>query len=439
MNSPVITTHPLGGGVTLRHIATDRFKTARLSLVTVRPADPRESPLGTLLFGVLRRGGTRYPRLTALNRALDELYGTTLCVSNYLHGDNHVLAYSADLPEGDFLPADAPDLPAGVLALLADLWLHPLTDGECLRAQTVEAEKVSLCDSLCALRNDPRTYASNRFCELMCAGEPYGLSVGGTVDAVARITAADVTDCHRRHLATVNATLIYVGRAPAESIIRAWEAAFGGWSPAALPLTHSSPHRAPAERRFFEEALPLSQGKLCMGWACGENDSTLTDPREIAALCLVSELFGGMQSARLFRTVREERGLCYSCDSALDLQKGILSVSAGIRPDRLEETVSAIDGEWSAICTGEITPHEVELARVSLLARRRATADSQAALEFSCLRGWLSGSTVPYDALTEALESATVADVVAAARRFAPDTTYFLRGTAAGGEGEPDA
>ena len=57
------TTHtPLNPAATLRHTRDTRFKTARLSLVWVFPADAEASPLTTLLFGIYRRGSKHYPR-----------------------------------------------------------------------------------------------------------------------------------------------------------------------------------------------------------------------------------------------------------------------------------------------------------------------------------------------------------------------------------------
>ena len=129
--------------VTLHHSRDDRFKTARLSLYTVLPASAERSPLATLLFGILGRGSERYPRRSLISRRLDELYGTTLSVRNYLHGDAHVIVYTAEMPEQKFLPtADTDtDILDGVVTLLADMLLHPLRDADgLLRADAVEKE-----------------------------------------------------------------------------------------------------------------------------------------------------------------------------------------------------------------------------------------------------------------------------------------------------------
>ena len=436
------TTHTLlNSAATLRHTRDTRFKTARLSLVWVFPANAEASPLTTLLFGIYRRGSEKYPRLALLNRRLDELYGTTLTIRNYLYGDSHVVIYTAEMPERDFLPpADAHmDILGGVMELLSDMVLHPLREANGnLRTEAVEKEKQSLCDSLRSLRNDTRAYAGNRLRELMCGGEPYGISIGGSVEQVRAMTPAQVTAHHKNLVSRARLEVFYTGRATEDEVTAAWYAAFGGWEPAPLCLTDTPPHQPPEIPRAHAEDMEVSQGKLCMGWSCGENFTTLKNtPDELAACAVCNELFGVMQGSRLFRRVREELGLCYFCDSALDMTKGILWVSCGIRPDKRAEAEAAIRAELTAIQEGRITPEEVELAKLSLQNAYRQMGDSQSSLEVFALNRLLNGTTdTPEDELTRIM-GVTPADVARVAKTFKPDTVFFLNGTACG-EGEED-
>ncbi len=438
----VTTTCPLGRATTLCHIGTDRFKTAQLSFVTIRPADEVESPLATLLFGVLRRGSEGYPRLALLNRALDELYGTTLTIRNYLWGDSHIISFTAEMPEEAYLPASDRhlDLIGGVMQLLASLLLHPLTDDTgCLRTEAVESEKRSLIDSLYAMANDTRIYASDRFRRLMCPDEPYGLSVGGTPEAVEAITPAALTAHYRRFLASCRCAVYYVGHASVDRVADAFRASFGHWDPAPAEETLTPPHPIPAVPRAYVEDRAVSQGKLCIGWACGENHTNLTPAEEASALVL-NELFGVMQSSRLFSCVREKLGLCYYCDSALDLTKGILWVASGIRSDRREEAEQAIRAELSAIVDGHVTEAEVATAQLSLESSLRQIEDSRGALASEAHRRFMSGRTLTEEEQIVLIRAVTPADVSAMAARFVPDTVFFLNGTApfCDGEGEDD-
>ena len=423
----------LGEAVTLHCIPTDRFKTARLTVYTVAPADSKSSPLSTLMYGVLRRGSEAYPRLALLNRRLDELYGTTLTIRNYLHGDSQIISLTAEMLEDEFLPAadrGKIDILGGAMELLAQILLHPLTDeAGLLRAEAVEKEKQALCDSIRADRNDTRSYAGNRLRSLMCEGEPYGLSLSGSVEMIEGLNAADVTDHWKRFISNTHCEVFYVGRASEDTVRRHWERAFGAWKPTPIDMPSTTLHTAPATVRRVDEDMPVAQGKLCMGWAGGFTACTPMSGREYAALLVFNELFGVMQTSRLFRRVRSELGLCYYCESALDMTKGILWVSCGIRPDRRAEAEEAIAVEIRAMQAGEVSEDDVACAKASLENTYRQISDSPCSMEAFWFGRTMDGLTDTPEEVMAHIGTVTAEDVVAAARRFMPDTVYFLNGT----------
>lgn len=428
--------------ITLRHTRDTRFKMARLTLLLRFSADADESPLTTLLCGVFSRGSEKYPRMALLNRRLDELYGTTLNVRNYLHGDSHVVCYTAEMPEQAFLPpTDAStDILGGVTELLADMLLRPLTDGEgMLAADHVEKEKKALSDGIRAQRNDPRAFAGARLREIMCAGEPYGISIDGAVEQVMAMTPAQVTAHHKALLSRARLEAFYTGRASDTAVAEALRKAFAGWEPTPVGVAPSAPHTPPAAPRYASEDMEVSQSKLCMAWSCGENFTTLKNaPDDLAAYALCNELFGVMQSSLLFRRVREELGLCYYCDSALDMTKGILWVSCGIRSDKRAEAEAAIAAQLARIAGGELTSDEVERAKLSLRSVYRQMEDSQSAMEIFSLHRLLNGTGDTPEAELARILRVTPEDMARVASRFTPDTVFFLNGTAEEGEEDCD-
>lgn len=439
MRSATVTTRSLGEAITLYHVATERFKTARLTFLTVRPADEVESPLATLHYGIMRRGSEKYPRLSCLNHRLDELYGSMLTIRNSVYGDQHVVNFILDVMEDEYrLPHDTEtDILDGAMELLADMFLHTLQDENgLLRAEAVEAEKQTLADSLRATINDPRTYAAERFRRIMCPDEPYGISIGGTPESVAAITPSDVTSHRERTLAATRCAVFYVGKTSADRVCDLLKKHFGAWKPALLPDIKTLPHPVPAVPRFVEESRPVAQGKLCMGWSCGENETTV-DLATVSAMQVCNELFGVMPTSLLFRHVREQLGLCYYCESALDMTKGILWVSSGIRSDRREEAEAAIRACLVRMQAGEIDPADVESAKISLVESYRQMEDSQGAIASFLIRRMLSGNEQTVEERMAAIAAVTPADVSAVARRFSLDTIYFLRGNVAS-EGDED-
>ena len=194
----------VGDAVTLHILQTERFKTARLSISAILPADQVLSPRMTLLFGVLRRGSSRFPSQLHINRRLDELYGATLTIRNFPAGDRQVLGFTAEMLDDSCLPAAdrGLDILGGVADLLAGLILEPLTDEDgVLRRRSVEQEKQALCDAILADRNQARSYAEGRMRHILYGQEPSGVSLFGRPEQIRDVTAEQLTTLWQSFLA----------------------------------------------------------------------------------------------------------------------------------------------------------------------------------------------------------------------------------------------
>ncbi|MHC4260603.1 MAG: M16 family metallopeptidase, partial [Planctomycetota bacterium] len=80
----------------------------------------------------------------------------------------------------------------------------------------------------------------------------------------------------------------------------------------------------------------------------------------------VSVLSGGM-SARLFKEVREKRGLCYAIGAAYHALKEAAGIMcyAGTTPEKAQETLDVIMGEFARLSEA-ISEEEIERAKVGL-------------------------------------------------------------------------
>lgn len=441
MMTPTPVGIPLSDAVTLYAIQTDRFKTARLSIYTVTPADEVQSPLGTLLFGILRRGSQKYPRLSLLNRRLDELYGTTLTLRNFLRGDNHVLSFTAEmLSDAYTFSGDDGNILEGTMEVMAEMLLHPLRDEQgFLRRDTVEAEVISMIDSIRAEVNDPRTYAATKLRQTMCEGEPFGLSLSGSIPLLETVTPEVVSALLHDRLQRAHWEVYYVGSESPDTVADTFRRCFAGFMPQVLPLSTTHPHLPPASVRRVEEELPVEQGKLCIAWSSGITDQTPAEDRrdDYAAAVVLCELLGIMQSSLLFRRVREELGLCYDCDAAWEGKKGILSVTSGIHPKNRAVAEQAILAVFADIQAGVLADADVALAKISLENSYRQLPDSPAAMESYWFWQTPEHSVLPESHLQRFL-SVTREDIIRVAQMFSLDTVYFLNATCAGEEDEDE-
>ena len=186
--------------------------------------------------------------------------------------------------------------------------------------------------------------------------------------------------------------------------------------------------------RHFDEEMDVAQGKLCMGFRLGD---CMDDP-DFAAIRVFNALFGGAVTSRLFLNVREKLSLCYYAFSSCDLHKGLMLVSSGIEPEKLDEARGEILAQLDALRRGEITDEELNAARSAVASDLRALTDSAGGLEEFYLNQALRGLDYGPEELAALCESVTAEEAAAIARSVEEDAEYFLHGQDDEDEEEPD-
>src|SRR5262249_37498906 len=124
---------------------------------------------------------------------------------------------------------------------------------------------------------------------------------------------------------------------------------------------HAAAHAFPGHA---SEVRKLEQTHLVFSWPAPHARS-----EQLYAARLLSEIFGGGMSSRLFQEVREHRGLVYAIDSALDVFEdvGRISVYAGCSAKHARE-VAEIVREQLALMAAK-GPTDAELTRAKAVSR----------------------------------------------------------------------
>lgn len=214
---------------------------------------------------------------------------------------------------------------------------------------------------------------------------PYGRSAFGSEDGLVRIDAARLRRYRSERLLPAGAIVAIAGGVDADRACDAAAAAFEGW--AAAPGTEGSPRPSggavPAPEPALPDwapparhELPLEAQQTQLGWAWPLLPAH--DERAPAQALGLSVLAGGM-GARLFREVREVRGLAYAVGATVQAVRGAAwgSAYAGTTPERAEETLTVVSHELERLRAG-VEDDELARARTGLRTREAARGESSA-------------------------------------------------------------
>ncbi|MDZ7707490.1 MAG: pitrilysin family protein [Trueperaceae bacterium] len=274
---------------------------------------------------------------------------------------------------------------SGLADVLADglaLSVHEVTDPTLDDAE-LETARIHALEALDALEDRPADRLDEELTARAFVG-PYARSALGTVQGLTSATPAAVRAHRDAVVGPAGATLVIVGGVDPEAALDLAEAVLGDWrggasegsSSASLGGLAGNAPRHPGPPRWADPArhtVPSDGEQTQLGWAWPLLPAD--DPRVAAQALGLAVLSGGM-GARLFREVREARGLVYAVDAGARAVRGAAwgTAHAATTPERVEETIEVVQRELAKLADGV---HEDELQRARTLLRTREAMQAE--------------------------------------------------------------
>ena len=428
---------PIAPRVKFYALATDRFKTSRLSLVSLLPQTRKTAVLCPLLLSVLTQGCEGYPSFEAISCRTDELWGSLLRPQDQLWGERRVFGLSVSFIDPAYLPENAALLDE-LVDLIRRILFFPLTDENgLLPEKAVEIAKKRQCDSIRSLVSSPRRYASEHAEAFFFGDRPCGIPDYGSEEETNAVTPEELTDFWRAWRKNALLSCFYVGASDPAAVAEVLKAAFGklavGKAEKIPPFLASNAPVCAAEVRRKEETFPIAQGHLVLGFQTGGNP---TFGRRRAAMQLANELLGGAATSLLFMNVREKLSLCYSIASLYSPFRSALFIKCALDPRNRETAEREILSQLERLKTGDFTDAELESARNSLIFAYRTISDDSDSTERAFLRRVLTPDGKTPEEMCAEVQSITRREVLRAANLLSLETVYFLRGTQKEGQHE---
>ncbi|MET4072722.1 zinc protease [Bradyrhizobium sp. S3.2.6] len=256
----------------------------------------------------------------------------------------------------------------------------------------VERIRAQVISTLRRESTSPSSLAHRKFLEVAFGDHPYGRPDTGTLDSVPKIEIADLKDYARRILAKDTLRIVVVGDVDPDTLGKLLDKTFGAL-PAKAELTPIPDVVAakPPQRAF----IPLDVPQTVVTF--GGPGINRHDPDFMAA-DVVNHILGGGLSSRLFKEVREKRGLAYSIQEALLWMdhSALFIGETGARADRAGETVDAVEKEIRRIAEEGPTQQELDEAKSYLKGSQMLALDTSSKLAWTLLQYQLDKLPIDY-------------------------------------------
>jgi zinc protease len=272
---------------------------------------------------------------------------------------------------------------------------------------------------LAGLRRDttsPTSLAGRKFLELAYGNHPYARSANGTLESVPKIEIADLKDYVARVVAKDGLRIAVVGDVDPDTLGKLLDKAFGGLQAKSnLTPVPDVVAAKPPQRAF----VPLDVPQTVITF--GGPGIRRNEPDFMAGYVVNHILGGGGLSSRLYREVREKRGLAYSIyESLLWMEHSALFIgNTGTRADRAGETVDAVEKEIRRIAEEGPTQKELDDAKSYLKGSQMLSLDTSSKLAGALLQYQLDKLPIDYIEKRNALvDAVTLDDAKKAAQRL---------------------
>jgi predicted Zn-dependent peptidase len=312
------------------------------------------------------------------------------------------------------------DLPLAI-EILTDLVRRPL-----LRQSDLESERNVVLEEINGVADTPDDLVFELHAEALWPSHPYGYSILGNPETLEALTAEDLRALHQAGYYRGNCVIAAAGHLSHEQLLTVLERE--GWfegKTRELPRNGVKPEPAVRGKSRAEER-DTAQTHIVFG----TDTFPLRDPRRFA-LAILTNVFGGGMSSRLFQRVREELGLAYAIFAFKHFYQGSgqLGVYVGTQPSTADKAVEAIRQEYALIAREGLPLAELADGKQQLKGQIMLSLESPGAR-----MGRLAGFTLyddpyrPLDEMLAEIDRVTPDDIAAVAGEFfAPDRQTIVR------------
>jgi predicted Zn-dependent peptidase len=295
------------------------------------------------------------------------------------------------------------------MEVLADMVLDSLFVPE-----EIEKERSVVKQEIKRGHDQPGSWVGELLSHAVYGDQPIGWSIAGSPEIIDTIQRPDFVEHLDTWYRANNMVLSVAGNVQHCDVVRWAEELFGGAEPGTIAGAPAVDPRLPEERLMLE-TRPIAQSNL----AIGLRSIGRADPDRFI-LSVLTNLLGRGMSSRLFREVRERRGLAYSVGASASRYDGAGSfvVSAGVSPENLTEATRVILAELDRLVDEPVPEEELKKARDYTTGSFRLGLESTGSLGQRHGDSLLSlGRIEPIDDVVAAYQAVTPDDVRRVARR----------------------
>ncbi len=390
------------------------------------PLEKEKVTIDCLVPAVLRRGCKEYPTQEAINKKMEEMYGTTYDCGIEKTGDNHVIKFYTESIGDEFLPKKE-DLLKKQLDLLLHIVFDPVLENGKFVEKYVTSEKENVKQRIEAKIDNKEQYAVDKCIEEMYKEKPYALYKYGNVEDLTSITSDIAFNRYLEIIQNAKIDIYISGNINEEDICEyvkdeLRKLGLSGRKAQYIQNNETTEKKQGIEEKYVETKLDVAQGKLILGL-----DILKNEPNSRFAVSIYNVILGESATSKLFQNVREKASLAYSARSTYTRQKNNIFIKCGIEIPNKEKALNIIKEQLEDMKNGKFSDEDIENAKSYMINGIKSVEEEQDTEITYYMGQELSGLNTDLDEYQNQITKVTRDQIIDVAKKIQINTILFLR------------
>lgn len=309
--------------------------------------------------------------------------------------------YYITIPSADFDTA---------LDLHSDMLLNPQ-----IPRKELEQERKVVIEEISKDINTPSKQVYINLNQLMYTSHPYKRQVIGTAENVGKMSREEILEYFNKFYTPSNMITLIVGDVDTAKTIEKVQNSFNQPYKKIAKKSFKKEHQIQTQKQKIDYTDTQS-GYMLIGFRGVDiND------KQTFALDVLAQIIGGGKSSRLYKDIKEQRGLAYSISASNGSFRddGIFYINANFIPYGYEKLEQAIFNEINVIQKYGVTEEELRTAKNKIIQdtyySRESTSKIASELGYIMT---LTGNSGLYNNYIDGIKKVTADDVQAAAQKY---------------------
>jgi predicted Zn-dependent peptidase len=232
--------------------------------------------------------------------------------------------------------------------------------------EEIEKEKIVVSNEVASIEDSPEEKGFELFVETIWNGHPLAEKIAGTLDSIKSITAEKLHQFYRKYFIPARLVVSVAGNFDPQLVARELEQRLnssvpGGPREAQIFFSRTPPAFIPGTH-FIEDVFTQAQVYYAEPFP---QPNQMSDYYEHL---IVSTAFGESMSSRLFQTIREKEGLCYSVYSsrAYYSDTALWLLYANTMPELAARLLVSLERELGRLFQEPLSAQEIDDARLQI-------------------------------------------------------------------------